>query len=64
MITTKSYSISYQKINELSHLGKSLPPRVFNNSKYFKSVKDLFWRITSLEEKYKTLMEKIKDSEM
>lgn len=64
MIKTKTYTTNYQKINELSHLGKSLPPRVFNNSKYFRSVKDLFWRITSLEEKYKTLMEKIRDSEM
>lgn len=64
MKTTRNYSISYQKINELSHLGKSLPPRVFNNSKYFRCIKDLFGRITSLEEKYKILMEKIMDSKM
>lgn len=64
MIKTKIYTTSYQKINELSHLGKSLPPQVFNNSKYFKNVKGIFWRITSLEEKYKILMEKIRDSEM
>lgn len=64
MIKTRTYTTSYKKINMLSYLGKSLPPQIFNNSKYFRNVKNLFWRITSLEEKYKTLMRKITDSEM
>lgn len=64
MITTKNYTINYEKINELSLLGKSLPAKLFNRSKYFKNVKGVFWRVTNLEEKYKILMSEIRDSEM
>ncbi len=64
MNTTKTYTISYEKINELSHLGKSLPPGIFNRSKYFKNLKDMFWRVTNLEEKYKILMGIIRDSKV
>lgn len=63
-ITTKTYSISYQKINDLSRLGKTLPLQRFNQSEYFKSTKDLFWRISNLEDKYKALMKKITDSKI
>lgn len=59
MITTKIYTTNYRKINELSQLAKSLPLQVFNQSKYFQSVKDLFWRMSNLEDKYKILMTKI-----
>jgi len=64
MITTKTYTISYEKINKLSHLGKSLPPEIFNKSKYLKNLKDLFWRVTNLEEKYKVLVGIIRDGEV
>lgn len=64
MITTKNYTINYEKINELSLLGKSLPTKLFNRSKYFKNVKSVFWRVTNLEEKYKILMKQIIESEM
>lgn len=63
-ITTKTYSISYQKINNLSHLGKTLPLQRFSQSEYFKNIKDLFWRISNFEEKYKALMKKITDSKI
>lgn len=59
MITTKTYTTNYRKINELSWLAKSLPLQIFNQSKYFQSVKDLFWRMSNLEDKYKILMTKI-----
>lgn len=59
MTATKSYSISYKKINELFHLIKSIPPQVLNRSKYFQNIKDLFWRTSSLEEKYKVLVDKL-----
>ena len=62
MKTTRNYSFSYKKINKLSLLVKSLPPQVFNQSKHFQSLKDLFWRISSLEEKYKALMSKLAES--
>lgn len=64
MGTMKTYTINYQKINELSLIGKSLPPSVYNKSKHFKNVKDVFWRVTNLEEKYKVLMGIIRDSEV
>lgn len=56
MTTMKSYSISLKKINQLSYLIKSIPLHVLNRSKYFRNIKGLFWRISSLEEKYKVLM--------
>lgn len=59
MLVKKSYSISYKKINELSHLIKSIPLHALNRSKYFQNIKDLFWRISSLEEKYKVLVNKL-----
>ncbi len=64
MKTTKSYSISYKKINELSILVKSLPLQAFNQSKHFQSLKDLFWRVSNLEEKYKALMDKLAESKL
>jgi len=64
MTTTRSYSICYQKINELSHLGKTFPLQRFNQSEYFKNIKGLFWRVSNLEGKYKTLMGKLVDSKM
>lgn len=64
MNITKNYTIDYKKINELSLIAKSLPPNIFNKSKYFKNVKDLFWRVTNLEEKYKILVGIIRDSEV
>lgn len=64
MSTMKTYTINYQKINELSLIGKSLPPSVYNKSKHFKNVKDVFWRVTNLEEKYKILMGIIRDGEV
>lgn len=63
MITTKTYTTDYQKINELSQLAKNLPLQIFNQSKYFQSVKDLFWRMSNLEDKYKILMTKIRDAQ-
>lgn len=64
MNTTKTYTIDYKRINELSLMAKNIPPGIFNKSKYFKNVKDMFWRVTNLEEKYKVLVGIIRDSEV
>lgn len=63
MTTTKNYSIDYTKINELSRLGKTLSLGKFSQSNHFSSIRDLFWRISNLEEKYKILMEKIRNAQ-
>lgn len=63
MITIRNYLIDYKKINELSRLGKTLPLGRFSQSNYFSSIRDLFWRISNLEEKYKILIEKIRDAQ-
>lgn len=60
----RSYTVSYEAINKLSYLCKSFPTGLINKSKYFKSLKDIFWRITALEDKYKTLINKIIDTKV
>ena len=62
MITTRTYRINYQSINDLSHIVKNLPLHRFNNSSYFNNIKDLFWRMSNFEEKYKILMQQIQES--
>jgi len=63
-MNSKTYAIAYEKIGELTTLTRTLPVEIFNQSPYFFQVKDLFWRIDNLEEKYKTLMWQIKSTEM
>jgi len=63
-MNSKSYTISYERINELTTLARTLPVEIFNQSPYFFQVKDLFWRIDNLEVKYKTLIKQIKSTEM